>query len=77
MCILNPLTSSQKYWDIGKKGNPPTLIYFSLFFLFSWQPSILGLTMGNPNRTKLISTPKWRNKANRTGAKMEAAKHLR
>ena len=38
----------------------------------------MGISMqGNPNRTKLVSTPKWRSKAQRKAAKMEAAKHLR
>jgi hypothetical protein len=49
----------------------------NLSLSLSWQPSIMGLTMGNPNRTRLISIPKWRNKANKKGAMMEAAKHLR
>mmetsp|Transcript_48356 Transcript_48356/g.77916 ORF Transcript_48356/g.77916 Transcript_48356/m.77916 type:complete len:103 (-) Transcript_48356:260-568(-) len=39
--------------------------------------SAMGLQMnGNPNRTKLVSTPKWRRIAGKKAAKQEAGKHL-
>ena len=39
------------------------------------KPSLLGLQM-NRNRTRLISTPKWRRIAEKKAARLEAAKHL-
>ena len=37
---------------------------------------LVGLEMGNRNRTRMVSTPKWKRLAEKKGARMEAAKHL-